>query len=122
MGDRYIKVLAQLEFGKASRGFKRMTKSKQCLQAPTTAPRETADGLTAVSQRPSVDPFSEYPSLFPKFSRSYKPCQCCLLVRGCLSRFIPLSTTSPIPVSLPNGFRFMHRIEFTGSRCWVGRS
>jgi hypothetical protein len=26
-GDRYIKVLAQLEFGMASRGFKRMTKA-----------------------------------------------------------------------------------------------
>jgi hypothetical protein len=83
---RYIKFLAWLKFGKASMGgFKRVTKSKQCLEASTTTPPRTADGLTAVSQRPNVDPSSEYSLLSsPKFSRSYKPCQFCLLARQCL--------------------------------------
>lgn len=63
-------------------GFKRVTKSKQCLEASTTTPPRTADGLTAVSQRPNVDPSSENSLLSsPKFSRSHKPCQFCLLAR-----------------------------------------
>ena len=91
--DRYIKVLARLEFRKGVDGVQTNDEKQTMSSSFNHSPTRNADGLTAVSQRPNVDPFSEYSSLFPKFSRSYKPCQCCLLVRRCLSRFVPLNTT-----------------------------
>jgi hypothetical protein len=63
-GNRYIKVLVRLEFGKASMGLQTNDGKQTMSSSFDHSPTRTADGLTAVSQRPNVDPSSEYTSRF----------------------------------------------------------